>query len=540
MNKFFSFFIGVALFFPGIAVSQNLTEPIGHTEIDFGNNVTSRSGEFGEIITTAPEGITKKLVRSGCAYCVKGTSHKIETYHDMMSEIVYCDNGEVYLKNPISHLPTGSYVKGYKEGNTLIFDLPQAIYIDDWENREMILTTLQYSEDFRNYVAANSSFSEAGGCPAIENKWVININEDGSYSYLPNIRPDGYAATMIGMVYSDRMSWNGFAEIYSDWTLLNSQTVNVPSGIEESTAEIHSGNNSYVGGVAFDGNDVYIRGLFNIMTESWIKGKRNGDKISFSTGQYLGEAPAYNYYAYLVTGQMVTLDNGNYDVEMTDSIIFTYDEENMTLTTGEDQVVVCNAGTSEIVSMNYIISPSINIQAANISKTPANPYNLGYVDWWDWGLNVIRFSIPDTNVDGILLDPRNLYYKVFFDDEEFTFYEDEYSVSESMTLVPYGFVCNNIRGNGQDREIYIFFEGADSFGIQLYYIVDGEILGESELISKQISVGIDPNIATETTVISTSYYDMSGREVDASFKGIRMKTVKFADGTVRTFKEINR
>ena len=41
--------------------------------------------------------------------------------------------------------------------------------------------------------------------------------------------------------------------------------------------------------VGFDGNDVYIQGLLRALPQGWIKGVKNGNKITFAMGQCLGE-----------------------------------------------------------------------------------------------------------------------------------------------------------------------------------------------------------------------------------------------------------
>lgn len=41
--------------------------------------------------------------------------------------------------------------------------------------------------------------------------------------------------------------------------------------------------------IGFDGDDVYVQGLFNCLTEGWIKGVRSGSTLEFPNGQYIGK-----------------------------------------------------------------------------------------------------------------------------------------------------------------------------------------------------------------------------------------------------------
>lgn len=48
--------------------------------------------------------------------------------------------------------------------------------------------------------------------------------------------------------------------------------------------------------VGFDGNDVYVQGILRSLPTGWIKGVKEGDKITFAKGQYLGDAEISDYY----------------------------------------------------------------------------------------------------------------------------------------------------------------------------------------------------------------------------------------------------
>lgn len=51
--------------------------------------------------------------------------------------------------------------------------------------------------------------------------------------------------------------------------------------------------------VGFDGNDVYIQGLFEDIPEGWVKGTLSGDKVTFAINQYVGDL-SNGLSAYLV------------------------------------------------------------------------------------------------------------------------------------------------------------------------------------------------------------------------------------------------
>lgn len=85
-----------------------------------------------DAISTPPSGKVTKLSRDGDAiYSVWGQMNRAD-YLSVASELVECDNGDVYLKDPVSQLPTGLYIKGHKEGQKLVFDLPQVAYLESY------------------------------------------------------------------------------------------------------------------------------------------------------------------------------------------------------------------------------------------------------------------------------------------------------------------------------------------------------------------------------------------------------------------------
>ena len=73
--------------------------------------------------------------------------------------------------------------------------------------------------------------------------------------------------------------------------------------------------------VAFDGNDIYFRGMVYTCPNAWIKGKFIDNVASFSSGQYCGTYDAYDVYAC-----------GSSDLANFGNILFQYDPEAKTFT----------------------------------------------------------------------------------------------------------------------------------------------------------------------------------------------------------------
>ena len=122
-------------------------------------------------------------------------------------------------------------------------------------------------------------------------------------------------------------NYNTVYTLDEDYTPPTAQTelVELPSGVtpEDWYAE---GTNQYPSGsstptaakVAFDGNDVYVSGIFTSLPNAWIKGTLEGNKVTFVTGQLLGQltdgssGTTYDIYAVGTDGSAILNNFSSY------------------------------------------------------------------------------------------------------------------------------------------------------------------------------------------------------------------------------------
>lgn len=510
-------------------------------------NKVAKASEFGDIIYEA-SGEAKTLARSGKAtYAYWGQLMQLK-YNNQISELVIGDNGEVYMKNPISQYATDSYIKGTQEGNKILFELPQAITSMGYggETIYMLVSMLQYSEEKDFYYPCNTDEAAALGLPEIKNEFTVTVNEDGSYT----MDIDEEKTLIPGMIYSDNLAWTGYSEMASEWKEFT-DTLNPGPG-ENATVDDVSvlyGNMGHYAKIAFDGDDVFVKGIFPAQPDSWIQGKRDGDKISFPSGQYVGEDTEYECYTYFVGSTFEELWDDYYEeyynyYYLTDALTFDFDEATMTLTSGEKVAMLYNTSGKEITYLQAFVSPKIEKQPADINPTPQTPYGLEYhdEDLALFGYSWIMFDLPVLNVDGKLLNTNDLYYKVYVDGEEFEFAVDEYyGLDNNMVLIPYSFTDEyDILVDGTYHEIYFYFEGADEVGVQLCNVKDGEIVGASDIVTTSTTGVNGISDGNSKRIASTTYYNMNGQEVSNPAEGVFVKTVKYEDGSIKSFKAIKK
>ena len=157
------------------------------------------------------------------------------------------------------------------------------------------------------------------------------------------------------------------------------------------------------------------------------------------------------------------------------------------------------------------------------------------------GRGGIQFYLNRLSTDSLYLPAEHLYYKVYLDDEEFTFDTDTYTtLEEPLVEVPYLYTDNNqIQYYGDDHIFYFYISGFDKIGIQEIYN-DGTTKLASGIVWQEVESeeedGVEAIKANVSSVKSVKYCDLSGRAVSKISHGLYIKTTTLADGTVITKK----
>ena len=172
--------------------------------------------------------------------------------------------------------------------------------------------------------------------------------------------------------------------------------------------------------------------------------------------------------------------------------------------------------------------------------TPADPSIKAFRFYDSLGFGYVSFDIPMLNVDGMVLDTKNMYYNIYIDGEKFTLYPDEYQMlDEPITDLPYDFTDardgrpGDITIEGSLHTFILFGQGIESVGVKSYNVVNGNVY-ESRLVEGAVASIDVPEVADN--VVGEVYTDLMGRVVNNPGRGIYIKTVKYADGSMKSFK----
>ena len=137
-----------------------------------------------------------------------------------------------------------------------------------------------------------------------------------------------------------------------------------------------------------------------------------------------------------------------------------------------------------------------------------------------------------------------MYYNIYLDDEVFTFDPVTYiGLSSALTDVPYKFEDNinfdiYMSGNGR-HTVYIYTTDFAKVGVQSIYTAGDEVNRSEVVYVKNPSYSGINEVASGAQIVSTRYYDLSGRELSkAPAMGIYLQLVTYSDGNTTAIKVV--
>lgn len=498
----------------------------------------------GDPIMEAPAGTVQTYTRDSWGFYLDFIYITFGQQTGLLTQVVDGDDGNVYIYNPFSGWATNSYLKCERDGEKIVAKLPQPIYTETYEGE----TTQYYACMFDQQV------DEEGAVSYIPNdeSEVTFVEKDGlltldlGYDSTPG--DDGYPpypTKIFGMCDAEG-TWTIAGDAYQLYTPFNEKLVEVPEGlVSEQWALVADGDGHFVN-LGFDGNDVYLQNLdAENLPGVWIKGSVEDDKITFPSGQFMGDYYGTCLYFY---GSNYNSDE---DWTLSEGTVMNYDAYNKVITcVNENECMLVNAATDRIYWFTYYSNPVMKVQADDVKLTPNYPIFTTYSDYFDtYGYNYLKFSVPTLNVDEEVISRDNYYFRLFLDDEPFEFYADEYpGLEDGTTEVSVNFANGkNISGMGSSVIMYLYSSGFSTLSVQLVNKVDGvDYVSPTSILdvetlkwSVDFSTGVKA-VESLADVKSVEYYNLSGVRVANPESGIYVRKATMTDGSVVVSKVVKR
>lgn len=518
------------------------------------SSLTRAEGDDFNIITEAPEGRVQPMLGSSNTFYLYYDEVSMDETYGIAYEGVWTDNGEVYLKNPISMLDWDTYIKGTVTEDGLLFEFPQPLYksADEEGSFELYVDVLEYAEiespdDPDDYYITF--------IPSEETRSILFTKlDDGSYWM-----DDDY---MLGVTFEG--AWQGYGEMYLNLLPFDATPAVIPDGIAYDYSyvlvdEFTGWGNTImrqIGIGELDGT-TYIKGLASGMPNAVVYGTfdKETNTLTIPSDQFLGKY--YNHYIFMMAGIGKSWYDENWGAEMysfdivDEPLVLTYDPEKNeyypVLREGFDySYFIFNFGNVETYPCEYYAIDRIFSQGEITDFTPIAPeildiYDIGFFD--PEYSYAFEFNIFGDNKDGQILPETNIYYNVFINGELYTFTSEEYpslleeNIKEVTDIPVFLNAGDDIFCDGNYHGIALKRKDVKTVGVRTVYI-DGDTRAESEIVTvTDTGEPVSVALTTASKAAKTEFFDVNGRKISGLAKdGVVIKRTTLSDGSIKVEK----
>lgn len=296
-------------------------------------------------------------------------------------------------------------------------------------------------------------------------------------------------------------------------------------------------------------NKVYIQNMmYPSLFDTYIEGELNGNTITIPNGQAIGTfGDTYN----MVLCNMAVVeetDGVSFVPDQSSEFTLTVDNEYGTITSGENSFLgIVTDDYKNTLTVGGIMQfvPEDFFQAADEHEytydhegydTPIQTVNgtLEVISLGDY--SYIKGLMPELNPDAwsfAYMENGNLTLSLpqIIDEDMAAVFADFNNGGQIMT----------------DPIAFTYDAASDCYTMSDYTLVNlfatsSNSLGYSDsydnLKIKATTTGINKVESSDADVVSTQYFDISGRRINSAQKGINVKVMKYSDGTTKTVKVI--
>ncbi len=534
---------------PVVPTGIRATAKLAHTPITVKNHVLSTESSSDDVITKQPEGTLKDhYYRSGKSFVDIMGSIADQTVDGFWGKIVESPDGKyVYIKDPINAYFSNTWVKTTRTTNdTLELQLPvhfcHESYSDGTEQDGYLyrLKAKKETDEYGTYTTFVPDDNQLA-------KFVFRNDT----LYFVNTTRD---SKMLGMC-DESGQWYGYGDYVLQFDPFHQTPVAPKSteGAKKVSIKYTESGQEYgkVLTAVEDGNDVYLAGLCPNKADAWIKGTKNGDKLTFESGQFMGidtVTESYNFFEaifHLPTYYDYGDGTGDYFDEpfIDDNIVFTrIDDGNGGYTYVADSTFYVNQGYHQANGVAIYDTPSFT-PWEDKAYTPVNPSNYYFEPYTeDLGYGTYSFIVSEFATSGEVLDRSKLFYNVIIDGEPFTFSPEDYAtLNEPMTDIPFEFSdladFNNYAGV---FNVNLYIEGFSKIGVQVIY-KGGDTVTKSDVVyytEDEDPESVHSAQASLAGAKSLGFTDLSGRSISKPSHGVFIQTLRLADGSVKSVKRV--
>lgn len=528
---------------------------------------------------TEVSGVKENYVRFGEGYFpyMGGVYQYGEDTEPSPATIVFGSNNKVYFKD-IMDFGWDCYTEGTRDGNKITVKLPQTIFVEEYEWAEEpyyqnLCVMTQKGQGDSLVFSYDPSITEV--------TYTIDDKNNIFLDPLPEGKALGITTYFIGKIYDNSddedaendnyelgwiSAWSGAADFSQSFYPLGQELIEWPEGLTPTQYHVVINGYNYPVNIGFQNDYMYIQGLgdSSYIDNFVVRADVKGNTVSIPQNQYVGVFSWDNEMIVTKCGYK----KGN-DIIFSDdnvSFDFNWDADAKTLTPVDMDMYFCYAymilldpdTNQNGLLFTFFFNNFTIIYQDSFPGVPSNPRNLKYdtSDYEMFGYNSIDFEMLSYSTEGNVILTGDLYYSIYIDGDLVTFeyepgtevgeYSKYYLLPEPTTEVPFLFTNDNefYIWDEIERSVGFYYEGVTTVGVQAIYYCN-EVRTVSDIVTLNLETGEVTNIPAEAgvqdvrisgNIVSTEYYDLSGRKVSHPQNGIFIKKATLENGQIITSK----
>jgi len=284
----------------------------------------------------------------------------------------------------------------------------------------------------------------------------------------------------------------------------------------------------------FDGDDVYIAGLCPELPDIWLKGTFNDNrtKLIFKSGQYMGFDQYHHAFSATHPNPEASEDNPEIPNWLADEeLVLNVDADGKTFTFDNERLfaVTISGDVSYILYADKLMPYTLSIDK------PRRPIITTGDELLWLEADFLPFVQPNVDVNGKYIDTKNLSWRLYYDDELFTFTPDEYMyLAEATDEMPYCYADNwdfIVYDDLMEQCVAIYKTGYKNIGVESVYRLGDEVAVSDRAYFGEAPTTSVSDIQPQSEVVGSEYFDLSGRKVIDPASGLYIRIDRFADGT---------
>lgn len=530
---------------------------------------TAAAAPATEPVTAEPAGTVKWFSEKSLAFSVGSWGYRDYAVTDgFAKKTVFSEDGKtVWMRNPVCKFPTDTWVEATIDGETITLPMGQVIRLSEAKDGSLDVWTI--------------------GAMKVESVWdpeweswrtdVVPTDLDAiTFTYKDGYITENEESTMLALMCNGEYMVYGDVDIEMSPINPAEDIVRFPENAEIENWTFSYGlsmRTGYPVEATWVGNEVYMRGFWQENPAATIKGTVEDGVLSFPSQQYIGyiNRGGVDYFLYFMPCVVGEQGIMTYYQPIDDPMVFNIDSATGQITQPAEDMYSAlklmikggrfdNFDLTKSTAFLVLDNPAMKVMTGDYGTPQAPvPGDPCYRVFNEVAMPFVQFtfSIQPFDEEGNALSPSALAYSIWVDDEIVTFETGDFpnwdKIPEPMTVMPLDFSNNwgvTYDDNIYNRRVQVPYPDPEKVGAQVIFTdpTTGDVkksqityyYPETKEIKYEDEPGTDSAVdaVSAADIVGEECYDMLGNKVGSDFRGICVKVMTRADGSVKSVKTV--